>query len=66
MKKLTGQWPRRVFFAFMVFLAAFMYNRFFSVLLVALVFLLLEAIFTRIDNNTKAVRDLLRSYTKDK
>ena len=62
--KEVKQWPRRVCFLIVVVIAAFMYNRFFSVLLIGLVFLSLEIIFTRVNNNRKIIIEFFQNYVE--
>ena len=64
--KEAKQWPRRVFFIFMVVVAVFAYHRVFSVILIALAFLLFEVLFTKIDNNRKVLSEFFRNHTDKK
>jgi len=64
--KEAKQWPRRVFFIFMVVVAVFTYHRVFSVILIALAFLLFEVIFTKIDNNRRVLSEFFQDYIKKK
>ncbi len=63
--KDTNPWPRRVFFLFMVLMAMLVYHRVFSVILIALVFLMFEVLFTRIDNNRRVIKEFFEGYLKD-
>jgi hypothetical protein len=62
--KEAKPWPRRTFFIFMVLVAAITYNRVFSVILIALAFLMFEVLFTRMDNNRKVIKEFFDGYLK--
>lgn len=64
--KEAKQWPRRVFFLGTVVSAALVYDRFFSVLLIAIVFATFEVILTRIDNNRKVISEFFQNYVEER